>query len=82
MIMGNPSGKVDVIAHGNNEVYKQLPIDLMHCSLVQGTHLFIGAANKLYLIDMAQDFKIVSSCSFKRQVSTICAMSQTQFVVG
>ena len=34
MIMGNPTGKVDVIAHGSNEVYKQLAIDMMHCSLV------------------------------------------------
>ena len=33
ILVGNPAGKVDVIEHASNEVYKQLPIELMHCSI-------------------------------------------------
>lgn len=66
IVVGNPAGRIDIIEHGAHEAYKQLPIEMMHCSLIQGNYLFIGASNKLYLIDMTQEFKIISICSLKR----------------
>ena len=62
--------------------YKQLPIESMQCSFIQGSYLFIGAGNKLYLSNMADDFSIVSQVSFKRHVFSICAMNPNQFVIG
>ena len=37
IVVGNPAGKVDIIEHGCDTTYKQLPIEMMQCSLVQGT---------------------------------------------
>ena len=31
---------------------------------------------------MARDFEIIGTCSFKRHVFSICAMSKTKFVIG
>ena len=76
VVVGNPKGKVDVIESLSSDqaaggglqymqlhqapLHKQLNIDLMQCSLAQGGYLFIGALNKLYLIDMTREFTIVS----------------------
>ena len=89
-VVSNPKGKVDVIESLSTDqlagglqymqlhqepLYKQLNIDLMQCSLAQGGYLFIGALNKLFLIDMTRDFTIISQCCFKRHVFSICAVS-------
>ena len=75
IVVGDPNGKVDVIEQGHKEPYKQLPIEFMHCSFVHGSNLFIGANNRFYLVDMARDFTIVSHCTTKRHIFSICAMS-------
>ena len=54
----------------------------MQCSAVHGSHLFIGAGSKIYLVDMSRDFEIVSHCNFSRHIFSICAMSPTKFIVG
>ena len=54
----------------------------MQCSLAHGSYLFIGALNKLYLIDMANEFSIVAQLIMKRHIFTICSASANQFVVG
>ena len=82
IVVSNPAGRVDVIEHGSKEPYKSLPIEMMYCSFMQGNHLFIGALNKVYLVDVSRDFEIVSSCTFNRHVSSICSMNPNQFVIG
>ena len=82
IVCGNPSGKVNIIEHGTKVVYKELPIDLMQCSMVHGSHLFIGAGSKVYLVDLDRDFEIISHCSFSRQVFSICPMTPTKFIIG
>ena len=62
--------------HGEHSIHKVLPIEQMQCTFAQGTLLLIGAANKVYLIDMALDFKVVSQCQMKRLVISICAMGE------
>ena len=52
LVVGNPAGKVDIIEYGR-QTYKHLQIESMQCTHVQGSYLFIGAANKMYLLDMA-----------------------------
>lgn len=34
ILIGNPNGKVDLIEHGQTKVYKELPIENMHCSYI------------------------------------------------
>ena len=65
LVVSNPAGKVDIIEYGR-QAYKHLQIESMQCTHVQGSYLFIGAANKMYLLDMAQEFTIVSQLTLSR----------------
>jgi len=82
LVVGNPNGRVDIIEHGHKEAYKQLAIESMQCSYIHGSNMLIGASNRLFLVDMSRDFAIVSHCTTKRHIFTICAMSSHQFVLG
>ena len=82
IIANNAKGKIDVIEKGKSSPYKQLNIDSMHCSLVTGQYLIIGSHSKLYLLDLAQDFQILSSLHVTRHIFSICASNAFTIICG
>ena len=54
----------------------------MNCSLVLGEYLFIGAYSKLYMVDLKNEFNIVSSISMRRHIFSLCQVNSYSFVVG
>lgn len=72
VILSNADGKVDVIEKGAQTAYKQLPIDMMQCSLQMGSNLIIGSTSKLFLVDLSQDFAILGHIGLSRHIFCLC----------
>ena len=75
VIVSTSDGKVDIIEKGDQNIYKQLPIDMVQCSIQIEGYLLIGAASKLYLVDINNDFAMCGHIGLTRHVFCICQMS-------
>ena len=75
LVVNNGDTKVDIILKGCAEPYVELPIDFLRSSLQIGTYLLLGATSKLFLLDMAQDFTIMSQITLTRHIFSIVAMN-------